>query len=126
MSEKKKVEIICRACGQETLLIRKPKYEGLRKAGDILSCSGCGHVYEEGGGVPYREASAIRVFDDSDRSETVSVFKEDENRSLCRYCRHYVVNPFTQWCGIHKKEVAATDTCAQFSVRPESTEEDPL
>lgn len=67
-----------------------------------------------------------RLFDDSDRSERPSLFGEEDRSStpkifdasekgrLCRYCRHYVVNPFVQRCMLHRKMVEATDTCEQF------------
>ena len=42
------------------------------------------------------------------------IFDEDENNQLCRYCSFYLINPFTQYCSIHKKEVEATDTCDKF------------
>lgn len=121
MSEKKKVEILCAECGRESLLVRKPKYEGLKKIGEDLACASCGHVYEREEEVPYKEAQPIRVFDESDRPEQVTVFEEGENLRICRYCMHYVVNPFTQWCGLHKKEVAATDTCDRFSPKEASS-----
>jgi hypothetical protein len=54
------------------------------------------------------------VFTDADRSADVDVFEENEAGHLCRYCVHYVVNPFMQWCALHKREVEATDTCDRF------------
>ncbi len=113
-------------CGRESLLVRKPKYDGLRKVGDILACASCGRIYEREEDVPYKEAQTIRVFDEADRAEKVDVFEEGENRRICRYCLHYVINPFTQWCGMHRKEVAATDTCDRFAPRPEPEEKEPI
>jgi predicted RNA-binding Zn-ribbon protein involved in translation (DUF1610 family) len=113
MVSERSVEIVCPACGEETLLLRKPRYEGLSKVGETLSCSSCGHEFASEEDVPYRQRDAVNVFTDEDRSEDVHLFEDDEAR-LCRHCRHYVVNPFTQWCGVHKKEVAATDSCDRF------------
>lgn len=112
------VEINCPACGESTLLIREPVYEGFAKTGDRLSCSGCGHVFDDESEVPYKEKETLRIFDESDRSQDPDVFKGDDVR-FCRLCRHYVVNPFMQWCGLHKKEVAATDTCPKFTPKTE-------
>jgi hypothetical protein len=36
---------------------------------------------------------------------------------ICRNCRSYVVNPFTQKCMLHEREVTATDTCPDFERR---------
>jgi hypothetical protein len=36
---------------------------------------------------------------------------------ICRNCRSYVVNPYTQKCMLHEREVTATDTCDDFSER---------
>jgi len=124
MSGSKPIEIICSACGADTLLVRKPKYDGLKKVGEILSCSACGHEYETEDDVPFKHADKVKVFTEADRSAQVKVFEEDEASKLCRYCVHYVVNPFMQWCGLHKKEVEATDTCPQFVRREEKDDED--
>jgi hypothetical protein len=61
------------------------------------------------------EAAAPKVFGDEDRPEAVKVFEEGERARCCRHCRHYVVNPFVQWCGHHKRETEAPDLCADFS-----------
>ena len=113
------VEIVCSACGADTLLMRKPVFEGLKKVGESLECASCGHVYAQQEDVPFKGKKVVQVFTEADKSAKVEVFEEDEAGRLCRYCRHYVVNPFTQWCGLHKKEVEATDTCPQFDRKKE-------
>lgn len=121
----KPVEIVCSACGEETLLIREAEYDGFTKVGEKLSCSACGHRYDSEDDVPFKGREKVQVFSESDRPEDVSVFEEDENARLCRYCNHYVVNPFMQWCGFHRKEVEATDTCDKFEPRKEEDSEEP-
>lgn len=111
-------EIQCPACGQETLLLRQPRYEGFAKIGETLSCASCGHAFASEAEVPFKQRAKMDVFTESDRSKPVEVFTEGEHRRLCRYCAHYVLNPFMQWCGLHKKEVQATDSCDQFAPRP--------
>jgi hypothetical protein len=109
------VEIICSHCGAETFLNREPVYEGFTKTGEQLSCSACGFLFSSEEEVPYKEREAAPViFTDADRSEKVQVFDEGENKTLCHYCANYVVNPFMQFCSHHKKEVQATDSCAEF------------
>jgi len=121
MSEKP-IEIQCPGCGRETLLLRVPVYTGLTRTGEALSCAGCGQVFACEEEVPFVRGNELRVFSEADRSTPVQVFEEDEARRLCRYCRHYVVNPFTQWCSRHRREVEATETCDQFDP-PEPEEE---
>ena len=109
------VEIICRNCGADTLLKREAVYDGFAKTGETLICSACGFEYTSEADVPFKSAKAeLQIFTDADRSQKVDVFDEGENQRLCRQCANYIVNPFTQFCAIHKKEVQATDTCPQF------------
>ena len=111
------LEIHCPQCGEESLLLREPVYDGFEKAGEELKCSACGHVFESEAEVPFKEKTEVEIFDESDKSPPAEVFSEDEHGVLCRYCRHYVVNPFTQWCHVHRKEVQATDSCDEFEAQ---------
>jgi ribosomal protein L37E len=119
------VEIICRNCGADTLLKREPIFDGFAKSGEKLTCSSCGFAYASEADVPFKKKKADPVvFTEDDLSEKVEVFDENENHRLCRYCAHYVVNPFTQFCSIHKKEVQATDTCDQFEASEDKNDVD--
>jgi hypothetical protein len=118
------VEIICRNCGADTLLKREAQYDGFTKTGEKLTCSGCGFEYASEAEVPFKSREADpQIFTDADRSARIEVFDENENQHLCRYCANYIVNPFTQFCSVHKKEVQATDSCARFE--PALEKEDP-
>jgi hypothetical protein len=108
------LEINCTACNADTLLKREPVYEGFSKTGEELSCTSCGHVYACEADVPFKVERKIEIFTDADRPDIVSVFSEDEKQRVCRYCKHYVVNPFAQRCDLHRKFVEATDDCADF------------
>ena len=112
------VEIICTACGQESLLKREPRYDGFKKTGESLSCASCGHPYPSEADVPFKMKAGPKVFDDSDAPRPIKVFRENEAEQLCRHCRHFVVNPFIQRCSQHSKLVEATDSCAQFTKKP--------
>lgn len=115
----KNVEIICTLCGNETLLRREPIFEGFSKTGELLSCSGCGHTFTSEEEVPFNtKQAAPAIFSEADRSDKIEVFDEGENQRLCRYCANYIINPFTQFCAVHKKEVQATDHCEQFQEPP--------
>lgn len=111
-------EIHCPGCDRDTLLLRTPRYEGFTRVGEALNCAGCGHAFALEDEVPFREEKKISIFTDADRSTVVDVFKGDPRGRLCRYCAHYVVNPFRQWCGLHRKEVEATHTCDRFAPKP--------
>lgn len=119
------MEIVCVACGQEALVVRQPVYEGFKKTGEVFVCASCGYRCETESDVPFKRASEEpKIFTEADRPEQIAVFEDNEHQRLCRYCAHYVVNPFTQWCGVHHKEVAATDTCERFEQKSNSP--DPL
>lgn len=112
-------EIHCPGCGRESLLMRKPKYDGFKRVGEELTCAACGYAFAAEAEVPFKQARKIAIFTDDDKPRVVDVFKDDPRHRLCRYCLHYVVNPFRQWCGLHRRDVQATDTCDRFKTRPE-------
>lgn len=123
----KRVEIICSHCGGDTLLKREAVYDGFTKTGEKLICSSCGFEYTSEEDVPFKaKESEPEVFTEADRSAKVEVFDAGENARLCRYCANYIVNPFTQFCSLHKKEVQATDTCPQFEKAEEKDAADGL
>ncbi len=122
MSAQQGSAIICTACGADTFVLRQPLYEGFQKVGETFSCASCGHVFESVDQVPYKTKQVVRIFTENDQSPSVNVFDEEEGPALCRYCVHYVVNPFTQWCGVHRREVQATDTCDRFERKPADEE----
>jgi hypothetical protein len=113
--ESRSCEIVCAACKADTLVRAEPVFEGFRKVGQRFVCVSCGHAYADEAQIPWKEKGKASVFTDADRSETVSVFREDEKGRSCRHCAHYVVNPFTQWCSVHRKEVQATEFCDRFA-----------
>lgn len=110
-------EQFCPACNRETLLLKEAVYEGFTRVGERLKCAVCGETLEAPVEPPARKMPAI--FSDDDRPKTPQIFDEGENRVICRYCRHYIVNPFKQRCGLHGRDVDATDTCPQFETQPE-------
>jgi hypothetical protein len=117
MNEKKSIEINCPACGRESLLKHKPRYEGFKKVGEDLCCSLCGHTFADEKEIPFKEQKIPQVFDRRELDARPQVFKPGEAARLCRYCAHYIVNPFVQRCALLKKEVEATDSCKQFKAR---------
>lgn len=121
---KHSIEIDCSACGRETLLRREPVYEGFKKTGERLLCAGCGHLYAREEDVPFKDRSGPRIFSESDKSGTPRIFQGDEGKRTCRYCRHYVVNPFAQRCGLRRTFVEATDFCERFEKKPAAEDED--
>jgi hypothetical protein len=108
---RKGAEIFCPICGQETLALRRPVFEGLKKVGEKLCCSACGTEFDQG------EVEFVE-------KEKVEVFTDEDGVRLCMYCAHYIVNPFTQRCTLRMKEVEATDTCRNFVRRLEKKEEE--
>ena len=113
------VEIVCPACGNDTLLKREIVYEGFKRAGEKLSCAACGRVFPDEAAVPFKAKKSVPGFGLQDVPPPPKVFEEREVLEtvgqLCRHCAHYVVNPFLQRCGRSNREVEATDTCNQFA-----------
>ena len=122
-----RVEIRCQACGKDSWLSRKPKYDGFTRVGEQLLCALCGHEFGSESEIEFKDSGRPRVFTEADKPRPVKVFSEDEKGRMCRYCAEYVVNPFVQRCGLHQCEVEATDTCPHFRPKEEAAEEaDPL
>ena len=114
--------IMCSECGEDTINEKKPVYEDFRKVGNRLFCASCGHEFNDIGEVPFKEKKSPSLFDE-DVPSRPGVFAEEEDIRNCRRCRHYIVNPFTQRCGLHFKPVEATDICDDFEARPVSRTE---
>lgn len=112
--------VICSACGEASFLKRVPKYDGFKKVGEVLKCTACGHEFASEAEAPVAAKAKPSLFDESDAPRPVHVFDEDEKGHLCRYCRHFIVNPFTQRCGRHQKVVEATDTCRDFESKEQT------
>jgi hypothetical protein len=116
---------VCPSCKEDALFVTDAVYDGFRKIGETRRCTLCGHVIRSSGGrsaPPQKPAArANPLWDAFARDETGAapgLFDVDgETARLCRKCAHYVVNPFTQRCMLHDKEVEATDTCPRFTPR---------
>jgi len=115
-------EIVCSACKADTMVRKENVFDGFRKTGEQFICVSCGHKYADERSVPFRQKKQISVFGDGDKVKPVSVFREDERGKTCRNCRHYLLNPFTQRCGLHFKEVQATDYCQDFERKAQSAQ----
>jgi hypothetical protein len=114
---------VCPACGEDALFVTDSVYDGFRKIGETHRCTLCGHVIRAAGGGKSASGKssmpkANPLWDAFAKDETdtgPALFDvATETSRLCRKCKHYVVNPFTQRCMLHDKEVEATDSCEQF------------
>ena len=112
---RKRVEIVCSACGVDTLIRREPVYDGFKKSGESLTCVSCGHVYADEADVPFKQEVSSNLFSDADKPSKPAIFQDDERGGTCRHCSHYIVNPFAQRCGLHRRFVEATDSCPDFT-----------
>ncbi len=104
----------CPGCGAFTLFVTEPVYDGFEKVGDRQKCTQCGHVLAETDPEIMVGEAKPGIFSDDELPEKPEVFDESDTPTFCRHCVHYIVNPFTQRCGLHDKEVQATDTCGDF------------
>lgn len=125
MPENKSIEIICPACGKESLLKRIPRYDGFKRLGEDLACNLCGHTFADESQVPFKQKAPSVLFNPGDLRARPEIFKPGEAARLCRHCAHYVVNPFIQRCALRKKEVEATDSCPRFKTVQEKKQLSP-
>jgi hypothetical protein len=112
-------KIICDCCGEESVLKRVPVYEGFTKVGERILCAACGHEYaaEEDASFKERDSEVLGELED-----VPELFADEEKKSTCRHCVYYLMNPFTQRCGLRFKPVEATDSCEDF--KPKESDED--
>ena len=114
------MEIRCTACRHLTLARAEPVYEDFKKVAEAFVCTACGHRYESRASTPFVDAEGRpRVFSEADKPAAVKVFKSDERRRSCAWCRYFIVNPFSQRCGLNNRTVDATDVCARFTAKPD-------
>lgn len=122
----KSMEIQCASCGQRALVRAEPVYDGFKKVGEAFVCTACGRRYASAAETPFaRGPERPRVFTESDRPRALSVFSDDERQKSCGWCAHFVVNPFSQRCGLTNKETQATDLCVRFEKRAEPPKDAP-
>ena len=81
----KSVEIVCSACGADTLVRREARYEGFKKVGDRFLCASCGHEFPSEDAVPFKVRPRLNVFTEGDRPRQVDIFKSDEKGRNCRH-----------------------------------------
>ncbi len=109
-------EIACTACGRTALARIEPVYAGFKKVGEEVVCTACGHRYAGREAAPFAAADARPgVFTEADKPREPKVFADDERRKCCAWCAHFVVNPFSQRCGLANRAVDATDLCIRFT-----------
>jgi hypothetical protein len=108
----------CDQCGQEALFVSETVYDGFKKVGELRRCSLCGATVTAKASAAPKVDPLAALFGEDARPEGLSLFDvEAETARLCRKCKHYVVHPFTQRCGLHDKEVSATDSCGEFEAK---------
>ena len=117
----KRREIHCVNCGQDTLVRAEPIYEGFKKVGTCFICTGCGFRYASEEETPFlEEKKGPSLFTEEDLPQKPSIFDESERRHCCSWCKHFVVNPFTQRCGLKNSYTEATDLCVRFERKDEA------
>lgn len=109
------LEIHCAVCGRTTLARKEAVYEGFKKTGELFICTGCGTRFDSAAETPFvQQEIRPSVFSADDKPLPPAIFSDDERQRSCGWCRQFVVNPFSQRCGLTNKETQATDLCAQF------------
>lgn len=114
-------EIDCPTCGGVMLAHMEPVYDGFKKTGEVCVCTGCGTQFASAEEAPFVEKEhRPRLFTENDKPDRPAIFSDDERQRCCGWCRHFVLNPFTQRCGLSNKEMQATDLCVRFEKKPEN------
>ena len=115
------LEIHCTVCGTVALARKEPVYEGFKKTGEAFICTACGARFASAEETPFAKKDARpNVFSDADKPSPLSIFSDDERQRTCGWCRHFVVNPFSQRCGLTNKETQAIDLCVRFEKKEET------
>ena len=113
-------EILCTSCHETALVRTEPVYDGFKKVGEAYVCTACGARYASAEETPFVHASSRpSVFTDADKPSPLSIFSDDERQKSCGWCEHFVVNPFSQRCGLTNRETQATDLCVRFKRKRE-------
>lgn len=98
--------------------MKEAVYQGFKKTGETLRCSLCGKVSAATASMEAKADPLAALFGEDAQPEALSLFDvEAETAKLCRKCSYYVIHPFTQRCGLHDKEVSATDSCPDFKTK---------
>jgi len=114
----KSMEIRCAVCRTTALVRSEPVYDGFKKIGEAFICTGCGTRYASAEETPFvQTASRPNIFREEDKPARPPIFSDDERQKCCSWCTHFVVNPFSQRCGLTNKETQATDLCVRFTKR---------
>ena len=117
----KSMEIQCAVCHAVTLVRAEPVYDGFKRIGETYICTACGTRYASAEETPFvHDSSRPSVFSDADKPRLPSIFSDDERQRSCGWCQHFVVNPFSQRCGLSNQVTQATDLCVRFKKKEES------
>ena len=115
----------CAHCQQEAWIQEETIYDGFTPRRTVLVCALCGAACPpEITAKTEADSPLVNLFGTLEKAP--EIFSENEAKNLYRYCGSYVVNPFTQFCSHHKKEVEATDSCPAFTPRRNSENVDPF
>jgi len=116
------MEIRCLGCGEVALVRVEPVYEGFRQVGEEYICTSCGKRYASAAEVPFVDApEKPKVFSDADwaKDAAPAVFDESDRQHCCGWCRHMILTPFGQRCGVMNRFTEATDVCGHFEKKDE-------
>jgi hypothetical protein len=118
------MEIKCEGCNTIAVAKPEPVYDGFKKIGTQYICLQCGKVYPTEEETPFAQTiNKPSVFTDDDKPDMLSIFSDDERQKCCGWCKHFVLNPFAQRCGLTNSETEATDLCVRFEKKEEEEEE---
>jgi hypothetical protein len=120
------LEILCPACDEQAFIRREPIFDGFQKVGEKRICSNCRHEFADEEAQEQTKSNPLKdIFGDDADEDAPDLFSDTERQRCCRYCKHYIVNPFTQRCGRHERDVDATDLCEDFERPPPEEKTDP-
>ena len=97
-------KILCHHCGNESFLKTEKIYDGFTPVGEKKVCAFCKEEIASEEAAPLEEKKPEFLSDES-------------KKDVCRFCKHYVLNPWTQKCVLRNEYVEALDSCDEFKAR---------
>lgn len=113
-------EIICPHCKGDAFLVKTNLMNDWVFEGETLICSLCKQKIADISRKDIKDPSeSNRTLDRlaaflGEEKENNQTIQDNEEKTFCRDCKHYISHPFMNRCQLHTKEVNPMDDCRDF------------